>query len=134
MPGTRQTSWAATPDRCGVLSAAPADPTLASTESALLRGVPRAPRPTSGRLSGSPVSALRELRCRCRADGGLGIMSLARQLASDVALDGVQLAALFRCGEAGRVATGPGARGAADAMDVVLDRLRQIVIDDPLDV
>ena len=59
---------------------------------------------------------------------------LARQRAADVALDRVQLATLLGGGEARRVAVGFGASGAADAVDVVLGGLRQVVVDDAADV
>ena len=61
-------------------------------------------------------------------------MRLARQLAADVALDGTQLGAFFRGGEAGGVTASAGAGGAADAVHVVLDGLRQVVVDDAVDV
>ena len=61
-------------------------------------------------------------------------MGLSRQRAADVSFDGVQLGALFRRGETRSVAVRPGARGAADPMHVVLDRVRQVVVDDALNV
>jgi len=59
-------------------------------------------------------------------------MTLSRQPAADMPFDGVQLCVLFRCGEARRVARGTGTRGAPDAMHVILDRVRQIVVDHAL--
>lgn len=61
-------------------------------------------------------------------------MRLSRQRAADVTFDGVQLGTLFRGGKARGVPTRSGARGAADAMHVVLDGLRQIVVDHAADV
>ena len=58
---------------------------------------------------------------------------LPRQGVADVPFDGVQLGALFRCGETRCMAVGLGACRTADTMDVVLGRLRQIVVDYPLD-
>ena len=49
---------------------------------------------------------------------------LPRQRPSDVSLDGVQLAALFRGGEAGGMTGGVSACGSTDAMHVVLGGLR----------
>ena len=60
-------------------------------------------------------------------------MPLSWQRATDVPLDGVQLRTLFGRGEARCMALGLGACRAADAMDVVLGRLRQIEIDHPAD-
>jgi len=61
-------------------------------------------------------------------------MRLARQRAADVSLDGVQLAAFFRGGKAGGVAIRASARGTADSMHVVLDGVRQVVVDHSLNV
>ena len=47
-------------------------------------------------------------------------------------LDGMQLRVFFRGGEARCVTVRSGPRGAADAMDIVLGRVRQIVVDHPL--
>ncbi len=61
-------------------------------------------------------------------------MLLSQQRATEVSLNGVQLGAVFRCGETGGMARRTGARGAADPMHVVLDRVRQVVVDDTLNV
>ena len=61
-------------------------------------------------------------------------MPLARQRAADVSLDGVQLTAFFRCGKARCVAIRASARGTADSMHVVLNCVRQVVVDHPLNV
>ena len=64
-------------------------------------------------------------------------MPLSRQRVADVSLDRMQLRVLLRRSETRCVACGLGASGATDAMDVVLGRLRQVVIDhsaDPDDV
>ncbi len=61
-------------------------------------------------------------------------MGLSRQRAADMALDGVELGAVFRCGETGGVARRTGACGAADPMHVILDCVRQVVVDHSLNV
>jgi hypothetical protein len=60
-------------------------------------------------------------------------MRLPVQAATDVSFDGMQLRALFRCGETRGVPGCSGARGAADAMHIVLGRVREIVVDHSLD-
>lgn len=61
-------------------------------------------------------------------------MPLSGQRTPDVPLDGVQLGALFGCGEARGVAAGSRTRGTAHPMDVVLDGVRHVVVDHALNV
>src|ERR1041385_3660779 len=58
---------------------------------------------------------------------------LARQRASDVSLDGVELLAFLGRRKARGMSRRSSARRASDAMHVILDSVRQIIVDDPAD-
>src|SRR5215470_18127800 len=66
--------------------------------------------------------------------GVVSLNSLPRHRLAEMPLDRAQLLAFFGRGEARRAPACLGTRGAADAVDVILYRVRQVEVDDVCDV